>query len=129
MYMQIKMAIDHIYFIYYFSSMFSTPTCYHNPIYDPVGFASGIFDWYYLLVVLGVRCPRGFDLCCEFDFFYRSRSNKNLVDYMYVWSTDLLISCHVRNNNYVLCRVWIFENKIANTCANVKIYYKYQLIK
>ena len=28
------------------SSMFSTPTCYHNPIYDPVGFASGIFDRY-----------------------------------------------------------------------------------
>ena len=23
-----------------------TPTCYHNPIYDPVGFASGIFDRY-----------------------------------------------------------------------------------
>ena len=50
---------------------------------------------------------------------------------MYVWtystvlclkytigSTDLLISCHVRNNNYALCKVWIFENKIANiTCA------------
>ena len=41
--------------------------------------------------------------------------------YMYVWtysivlclkyiieSTDLLISCHVRNNNYALCQVWIF---------------------
>ena len=26
--------------------MFSTPTRYHNPIYDPVGFASGIFDRY-----------------------------------------------------------------------------------
>ena len=65
--------------------------------------------------------------------------------YMYVWtysivlslkyiieSTDMLISCHVRNNNYALCQVWIFENKIANiTCAyiNVNIYYKNQLIK
>ena len=30
---------------------------------------------YYLLV--GVCCPRGFDLCCEFGFFYRSISDKN----------------------------------------------------
>ena len=68
-----------------------------------------------------------------------------LIDYMYVWtdsidlclkyvirSTDLLTSCHVRNNNYELYKVWTFENKIANiTCAymNVKLYYKYQLIK
>ena len=28
------------------SSMFSTPTRYHNPIYDPVGFVSGIFARY-----------------------------------------------------------------------------------
>ena len=47
------------------------------------------------------------------------------IDYMYDWtysivlrlkyiigSTDLLISCHVRNNNYELCKVWIFENKL-----------------
>ena len=54
-----------------------------------------------------------------------------LIDYIYVWiysivlclkyiigSTDMLISCHMRNNNYELCEVWIFENKIANiTCA------------
>ena len=49
---------------------------------------------------------------------------------VYYW--DLLISCHVRNNNYEFCKVWIFENKIASiTCAymNVKIYCKYQLIK
>ena len=64
---------------------------------------------------------------------------------MYVWtyssvfclkyiigSTDLLINCHVRNNNFKLYKIWIFKNKIANmTCAymNVKIYHKYQLIK
>ena len=35
---------------YSFSSKFSTPTRYHNPIYDLVGFASGIFDRY-------LRCP------------------------------------------------------------------------
>ena len=28
------------------SSMFSTPMCYQNPIYDPIRFASGIFDRY-----------------------------------------------------------------------------------
>ena len=28
--------------------------------------------------------------------------------------TDLLISCHVRNNNYELCKVWIFGNKITS---------------
>ena len=32
------------------SSMFSTPTRYHNPIYDHVGFASGIFDRYKTLI-------------------------------------------------------------------------------
>ena len=50
---------------------------------------------------------------------------------MYVWaycivfclkyflgSTDLLISGHMRNNNYELYKVWILENKITNiTCA------------
>ena len=37
---------------------------------------------------------------------------------VYYWVHNLLISCHVRNNNYELCKVWLFENKIANmTCA------------
>ena len=58
------------------------------------------------------------------DIFYCSLSK------VYYWvhiPVDLLIGCHVRNNNYAMCKVWIFENKIANiTCAymNVKMYYK-----
>ena len=35
-----------------------------------IEFDIGHFTAYYLLV--GVCCPRGFDLCCEFDLFYRS---------------------------------------------------------
>ena len=46
-------------------------TAYPNQI----EFDFGHFTAYYLLV--GVCCPRGFDLCCEFDFIYRSGSNKN----------------------------------------------------
>ena len=36
------------------SSMFSTPS-YHNPIYDPVGFASGIFDRYKVVKTAALR--------------------------------------------------------------------------
>ena len=56
--------------------------------------------------------------------------------HMYVWtysivlclkyiiaigSTDLFISCHVRNNNYELCKAWIFENKISNGYLKIKL--------
>ena len=59
------------------SSVTSQPkTIGHFTAYPKqIEFDFGNFTAYYLLV--GVCCPRGFDLCCEFDFFYRSRSNNN----------------------------------------------------
>ena len=44
--------------------------------------------WFWSLHSLLFTCrfvlPQGFDLCCEFDFFYRSRSNKN-CDVVWNW--------------------------------------------
>ena len=78
-----------------------------------IEFDFGHFTAYYLLV--GTCCPRGFWFML-WIWFLSSRYNKKYI----IESTDLLISCHVRNNNYALCQVWIFLNKIANiTCAYI----------
>ena len=54
------------------SSVTSQPkTIGHFTAYPKqIEFDFGHFTAYYLLVL--VCCPRGFDLCCEFDLFYRS---------------------------------------------------------
>ena len=51
--------------------------------------------------------------CVKYGYLKITYSTVLCLKYT-IGSTDLLISCHVRNNNYALCKVWIFENKIAN---------------
>ena len=65
-----------------YGSLHSSVTSQPKPIghftayLKQIEFDFGHFTAYYLLV--GVCCPRGFDLCCEFDLFYIFRYNKKL---------------------------------------------------
>ena len=54
------------------------PSVTSQPIQNQLNFISVTSQPIYTYLLVGVCCPRGFDLCCEFDLFYRSRSNTKL---------------------------------------------------